>query len=356
MKDKHGANIFEIAREYGFEESEIADFSSNINPLGPSTSAINYLRENLNLVTTYPDPSYIALRNSISNYCNAASKNIVLGAGTTELFKEYIELIAPKKSMVLSPCYSEYENELKNIGSIVCHENLLEINDYRVELDSMLNTIKKEDIELLIFANPNNPTGTILTKDQISSILNLGINVLVDETYVEFTDKKLFSSVELTNSYDNLFVARGVSKFYASPGIRLGYGITSNEALLEAFDKKSMLWNVNIFADIMGQKMFEDVTYQNKVFEFMNEQRTYFLDELNQIENIKCFPTYGNFILCKILNDKTASELRQHLMKKAIVIRDCSNFKNLSEKNFRFCILSEKNNKKLVSELNTFFK
>lgn len=356
MKDKHGANIFEIAREYGFEENDIVDFSSNINPLGPSTEAIKHLSNNLNLVTTYPDPDYIALKESISTYSGAKSENIVLGAGTTELFKEYIEFIMPKKAMVLSPCYSEYENELKSIGSEVFHENLLEENDYTVSLNSMLDKIKSKKIELLIFANPNNPTGTILTKDEVSKILELGIYVLVDETYVEFTDKTVFSTVELTKSYPNLFVARGVSKFYASPGIRLGYGITSDAKLLSIFEEKSMLWNINIFADIMGQKMFADVEYQTAVFEFMKEQREYFLDELSKIEAIKYFPSHGNFILCKILNEKSSHELREHLMKKAIVIRDCSNFKNLSEKNFRFCILSKKDNERLIKELKDYFK
>lgn len=354
MKDKHGANIFEISKQYGFSENDIIDYSSNINPLGPSKTALKYLSDNLNLVTTYPDPEYIDLKNSISNYCNVNPKNIVLGAGTTELFKEYIEFISPKKAMVLAPCYSEYENELRNVGASIVYENLLEENEYAVSAN-IVQKIKSEKIEMLIFANPNNPTGTILTKEEICKILDLNIHVLVDETYVEFTDKNIYSAVELTNEYPNLFVSRGVSKFFASPGIRLGYGICSDKSLLKTFKEKSMLWNINIFADMMGQKMFGDFEYQTEVFDFINEQRKHFLTELSEIKSIKCFPTYGNFILCKILNDKTASELREHLLTKAMVIRDCSSFVNLSDKNFRFCILSEENNNKLVKELKYFF-
>lgn len=356
MKDKHGANIFEISREYGFDETQISDFSSNINPIGPSVSSIEYLKDNLNLVTTYPDPEYVSLKESISSYSGANMENIVLGAGTTEMFKQYISLISPKKALVFSPCYSEYENELKNINAEIFYEDLLEKNKYAVSLDSIIEKIKSLNIDMLIFANPNNPTGTILRRDEISAILETGIHLLVDETYVEFTDKSKFSAVKLTSQYPNLFVARGVSKFFATPGIRLGYGITSDEKLLTTLKENSMLWNVNIFADTLGQKMFQDSKYQSEVFAFMNSQRDYFFKELSEIKNIKCFPSYGNFILCKILNGSTAAELREHLMKKAIVIRDCSNFKNLDEKNFRFCILSEEENKRLISELKEYFK
>ncbi|WP_455258518.1 pyridoxal phosphate-dependent aminotransferase [Peptoniphilus asaccharolyticus] len=356
MKDKHGANIFELSREYGFEENEIADFSSNINPMGPSKFAMDFLKDNLNLITTYPDPEYVSLRDSISTYSGAKPENIVLGAGTTELFKQYVELISPKRALLLSPCYSEYENELRSVGAEIFYENLLEENEYKIDLNNIINTIKSNAIEMLIFANPNNPTGTILTRKEIGSILETGINVLVDETYVEFTDKDKFSSVELTNDYSNLFVARGVSKFFASPGIRLGYGITSNREFLDTFEHNSMLWNVNIFADILGQKMFQDKAYQSEVFNFMNEQREYFFGEISTLSNIKYFPSYGNFILCKILNQHTAAELREHLLKKALVIRDCSSFKNLSSKHFRFCILSKEDNQKLIRELKKYFK
>ena len=119
--------------------------------------------------------------------------------------------------MVFSPCYSEYENELKSIGAEIFYEDLLEKNEYAVSLDSMIKKIKSQNIEMLIFANPNNPTGTILNRDEISAILETGIHLLVDETYVEFTDKSKFSAVELTNHYPNLFVARGVSKFLQLP-------------------------------------------------------------------------------------------------------------------------------------------
>lgn len=109
----HGANVFEIAKNNGIEIKDIRDFSSNINPLGPSKKALEELKNNLNLLSAYPDVDYIDLRQSISNYVNCNIDNIVLGLGSTEILKDVINFFAPKISMILSPCYSEYENELK---------------------------------------------------------------------------------------------------------------------------------------------------------------------------------------------------------------------------------------------------
>lgn len=355
-KDKHGANLFELSKEYNFEIKDIRDFSSNINPLGPSELAINKLKDNLNLVTTYPDPEYIDLKTSISNYVKANIEDIFLGSGTTQLLREYIALINPKNSLLLSPCYSEYENELKKLKGQIHYYNLKDENNFKINVDEIIKYINKEKIELFVFANPNNPTGTILSKDEIEKILkNTNTKILVDETYVEFTNTLIYSSVPLTKKYKNLFVTRGVSKFFASPGIRLGYGITSDESTKYEFSKNSMLWNITILSDIMGQNMFSDLKYQNKVHNFIKEERKYMIDELSKIDNIQVFESEGNFILCKILINKTAKNLRDELLKHALVIRDCSSFLGLSEKYFRFCILDKEDNRKLIEQIKEFF-
>lgn len=357
MKNKHGANIFELSRKYGFEIEDILDFSSNINPLGASKKAMEHLKNNLELISTYPDPEYFDLKSAISNYTNSNMEDIFLGSGTTELLKEYIQYINPENAMILSPCYSEYESELKKINSNIFHYALNEDLEFKIDVEDLISEIKVNKINLLIFANPNNPTGTILSRSEIEKILNnTDTFLLIDETYVEFTNTDEFSSIPLTKKYSKLFVTRGVSKFFAAPGIRLGYAITSDENTKTHFNSNSMLWSINIFAELMGQVMFSDSEYLNTVFNFIKAERTYMTDELSKLQNLKVYSSQGNFVLCKILNDITAHELREHLLKKAIVIRDCSNFVGLTKNHFRFCILKEEDNKKLVSEIAEFLK
>ena len=150
--NSHGANVFEIAKNNGIKIKDIRDFSSNINPLGPSKKALSELKDNLNLLSSYPDVDYIDLRNSISNYVNCNSENIVLGLGSTEILKDAIKFFAPKISMILSPCYSEYENELSKINSKIIEYNLEEKKDFKIDLDELIKTIREDKVDFLVFA------------------------------------------------------------------------------------------------------------------------------------------------------------------------------------------------------------
>lgn len=356
MKNKHGANIFEISRDYGFDIEDIVDFSSNINPLGPSETAKQYLIDHMELISSYPDTDYINLKKEISDYINLDMDDLLLFNGTTEGLINYIKLINPMNSLILSPCYSEYENELNKISSKIFYYNLLEENNFEIDLDKLISIINRFNIELFIFANPNNPTGTILDKDQIEKLLtNTRCKILIDETYIEFTDQEKFSASRLCKKYENLIVLRGLSKFFAMPGIRLGYSINSSKNLKDLISNKQMLWNINILAAILAEKSFADKEYRKSVFDFISGQRQEIFSRLDKIKDIKYYKSYGNFILCKILNDKKAKDLRDYLLTKAMVIRDCSNFNNLDEKYPRFCILNDEENKKLLDQIEKFF-
>lgn len=355
--NSHGANVFEIAKVEGIKIEDIRDFSSNINPLGPSKRALESLKENLNLLSTYPDVDYVDLKKAISSYASCDVKNIVLGLGSTEILKDAIHYFAPKTSMILSPCYSEYERELRKISSYIIQYNLEEKNDFKVNLDELIETINEKNVEFLIFANPNNPTGTILKKSEIERILKeTEARVLVDETYIEFTDMDVFSSSSLTKIYDNLVVVRGTSKFFALPGIRLGYGLTSNEGLLKFFKDKEVLWQINSVAEICGKIMFSDETYIKEVHNFVKTRRVGLYKKLAEIKNLRAFESYGNFVLVKILRGPDARELRVRLMKKGLVVRNCDTFKNLDKSYFRFCILDDDANERLIENLREIYQ
>ena len=355
--NSHGANVFEIAKNEGIEIKDIKDFSSNINPLGPSEKALLELKNNLNLLSSYPDVEYIDLKKSISTYADCKIENIVLGLGSTEILKDAINFFAPKISMILSPCYSEYERELKKISSKIIEYNLEEKNNFKINLDEIIKIINEKKVEFLIFANPNNPTGTILKSQEIEKILNeTDTKILVDETYVEFTDMKVYSSSKLIDFYENLFVVRGTSKFFALPGIRLGYGLSSNDKLLKFFKEKEILWQINSVAEICGKVMFSDKEYIEKVYNFIKTRREYFYEEVSKIKNLKVYESYGNFILVKILRGLNSKNLREKLMKKGLVIRDCQTFRNLDDSYFRFCLLDDDANKKLLENLKLIYQ
>ena len=116
MSANHGANLYDLSNRYGFSKENFIDFSSNINPLGSSKLAKQYIIDNIDMVSMYPDIEYTGLKKSISNYCNCLTKNILLGSGATELISSFIETINPKNALLLSPAYSEYEKELNKVN------------------------------------------------------------------------------------------------------------------------------------------------------------------------------------------------------------------------------------------------
>lgn len=355
--NSHGANVFEIAKNKGIEIKDIRDFSSNINPLGPSKKALDDLKDNLNLLSSYPDVDYIDLKSAISNYVNCNSKNIVLGLGSTELLKEIVKYFAPKVSIILSPCYSEYENELRKINSKIIEYNLEEKKDFKIDLEELIKTIREDKVDFLVFANPNNPTGTILSASEIEKILKeTDAKILVDETYIEFTDMSIYSSTKLIDTYKNLAVVRGTSKFFALPGIRLGYGLSSDENFLNYFKNKEVLWQVNSVAEICGKVMFSDEKYIEEVFNFITSRRNQIFSEISKIKNLKAYESFGNFILIKILRGPKAGKLREKLLEKGLVIRDCKSFNNLDENYFRICLLKDDDNEKLIKNLKEIYR
>lgn len=350
--DKHGANLFEIAKELNIDKSEIKDFSSNVNPLGISPLAKKYLVEHPEIISTYPDPHYRELKASIASYAKTGVDKIILGLGATELIKDYIEIISPQNALILNPAYSEYENNLKSVGANIFKYNLKKEEDFKFNPEKILEMIKENDIDLFTFPNPNNPTGTGMNSEELRKILDTGINVLIDECYVEFENN---SVIPLTDEYKNLFVVRGTSKFFASPGLRLGYGIISDEKIMEQLEDRSYLWSINTVASELGNIMLRDKKYIEKTRDFIKREKEYFYNEMAEISILNAYPSDANFILVEIKDCFTAADLRSYLTESFLIIRDCESF-GLGKNFFRFCILDEESNRNLIKKIKEYIK
>ena len=210
---------------------------------------------------------------------------------------------------------------------------------------------------MFIVCNPNNPTGTAIHIEDMRTILTHckknGTSVMIDETYIEFSDiLPEICSIPLVAEFDNLFVIRGTSKFFAAPGIRLGYGMSSNQPFLDRFKTNSDPWSVNSLADFIGQHIFSDTAFHKATQKLISEERKKAFDELSTWKNIKAYPSEANFILLKLKTDKvTAGDLFEKCILKKMLIRDASSFTFLDETYLRFCILAPENNEALLKEL-----
>ena len=205
-----------------------------------------------------------------------------------------------------------------------------------------------------MLCNPNNPTSSAISTKEMRTIcdtcLQYGIFVMVDETYVEFApSEKKVTSVSLTNYYTNLIILRGTSKFFAAPGLRLGYAITGNQDLIREINTRKDPWTINSLAEIAGQIMFQDQDYIRATKELISGERSRIYQELSSWDSVQVYEPSANFILMKILKEDVDAELLfEHCIRKGLMIRNCSTFPFLDSRYVRFCIMAPKQNELLL--------
>jgi len=356
----HGSDIEAIEAYYGIPKESIVGFGANVNPLGLSQNIQTEIANNLHIITAYPDRNYVSLRNAIADYCDTDADHIVVGNGSTELISLLIQHLHPKKALLLGPTYSEYERELALCGGEMVYYDLLPEHEFQIQPEEFLAQLD-DSIDLLILCNPNNPTSSAISVEMMGRILahckDHNIFVMVDETYVEFApDIKAVSSMPHVKNYDNLMIIRGVSKFFAAPGLRLGYGITSNKAFISVLHTHQNPWTLNSIGAFAGELMMKDSQYITRTRELILSERERIYRELQAIPELHTFEPIANFFLVKIKKaGVTSADIFDFLIKKGLMIRDCSSFTNLKGEYIRFCIMNPSDNTRLLNGLREYF-
>lgn len=352
----HGSDLEAVEKAYGIKKEDIISFSANVNPLGISPKLRESLTDKVDVITSYPDRDYTSLRKEIASYSGVNIDNVIVGNGATELISLFIKIIKPKKALILGPTYSEYERELNLEGGQVSYHQLEVEKDFQLDLARLKKDLEL-DVDLLIICNPNNPTSSAITNKDMEEILkvckNNNIFLLVDETYVEFVeDISKISSAPLSKEYDNIIILRGISKFFAAPGLRLGYGICGNKELIDEINRQKNPWSINSLAAVAGEIMFTDEEYIKETRKLISTERERFYSILSSNRNVKCYKPSANFMLVKLLKEGISSQdLFQAAIKEGYMIRDCSTFPFLGDKFIRFCFMKPEDNDKLIELL-----
>lgn len=350
----HGSDLEKIEEYYHIPKESIVSFGANVNPLGLSTAVKEKLANNLDIISTYPDRNYKSLKNAIGDYCNVSPEHIVVGNGSTELISLLISQRRPSRALLLGPTYSEYARELSLVGGSMSYYNLQEECHFRLNIEDFLQAIT-DDTELVIICNPNNPTSSALTSKELEEIIyeceKRNIFVMIDETYVEFAPSMAnITAVPLVERYDNFMVIRGVSKFFAAPGLRFGYGVTSNSAFLASLLEHQNPWSLNSIGAYAGELMLSDKEYIQKTRDLICTERDHMIHALSQMSGVRVYDAYANFILVKILKDKVTSfDVFEACIREKMMIRDCSSFESLDGEYIRFCIMNPDDNARLIN-------
>lgn len=350
----HGSDLEKIEQIYGIRKEEIISFSANVNPLGISPILRETLANHIDSITTYPDREYTSLRKCIAEYADTDYENIIMGNGTTELISLFIQIEHPQKALIIGPTYSEYEREITLGGGTSLYYPLKEEQDFTLNAADFTSHLN-ESIDLVVICNPNNPTSGSIPRRTMRKILDVckqyDIFVMVDETYVEFADNhEEITSVPLTAYYNNIVILRGTSKFFACPGLRLGYAITGNHDLIKEINTRKNPWTINSLAAVSGEIMFKDSSYIAQTRSLISRERTRIYELLVADSRFKAYPPSGNFMLVRLQDDAlTSGMLFDQIIRQKMMIRDCSTFPFLDNKYIRFCFMMPEMNDKLMS-------
>lgn len=345
---RHGGDVISYAEHYN---GEIIDFSSNINPLGAPKTLKKKLFSDFNNVLKYPDIKYRELKEEISEYLGCTACEVIVGNGAVEIIDNICRMF--KRVIVAAPCFSEYleRAEVNKIQLIITRRR----EDFEIDFPSISKVIKEGD--LLILGNPNNPTGKRIGREVLEDIYDL-VNkrnafLLIDEAFFEFCPDD-YDSIKLFYGKNNVCIIRAATKFFALPGIRLGYAYTSSE-VVKNYDNYCLPWSVNSFAERAGREIFKEEEYIRESKEYISRQRNYLLNSLRNINYLKVFDSDCNFILLKLINFEE-EELFNFLLKRGILIRRASSFQGLDESYVRIAVKDNKSNKKLIKLLKEFEK
>ena len=347
----HGGDIDAAARLTGANADEIIDFSASINPLGPPSSARKAFINSYKRVSCYPDPYGETLKQALAERHGLQSAEMLVGNGSTQLIYLLCAALRPRRALIVGPAFSEYGNALTLAGANTRLVSLDLDAGFRFSQRSLDAWQKDKDI--LFLATPNSVTGQLIRRAEIENIARLALIrksvVVIDEAFMDFVEDQSVKMLVRRNPF--LIVLRSLTKYYALPGLRLGYliGQARRIAQLATYQEP---WSVNGPATDVALACLEDERFAAKTERWLQRERTFVFNRLRTLEGLQPFASDVNFLLVKIAKPGIdALELRSFLLGKKILIRACNTFRHLGGNYFRVAVRHRKDNCRLLAAL-----
>ena len=325
------------------------DFSANINPYGTPPEVKEALLRSAELLLHYPDPYCRELTAAIGDFEQVPRSHILCGNGAAELIFSYCMALKPRKAMVLSPCFSEYETALHTVGCQVDHYLLYRERNFDLTED-FLPLLRSWDGDVLMLCNPNNPTGRIIDPALLEQIALLcrekGIRLFVDECFLDLTEGgEALSLKNRLEQWPHVLLLKAFTKSYGMAGLRLGYCLCADAELLRVMGRAVQPWNVSIPAQKAGVAALKQREFVRRAKECIAEQRQYLLEALEGL-GLQPVDSRTNYILFY-----SVRELKQPLLEKGILIRDCSNYPGLTRGWYRIAVKLPEENRALIGAM-----
>ncbi len=347
MNPGHGGNVAKLVKLAACKPEELLDFSVSVNPLGPPPFLRGAVSRALDTINEYPPPHAEPVVEAAAAAWNISPEHVVVGNGSGQIIFALPNCLKLKKALIMAPAYIDYESACSKAGLEVSFCNLEEKDNFTPQLETLEELIEPET--LVFIGHPNNPSGTAMAPSDIRELAarNPKAVIVVDEAFADFLPDDFSLLPEVP---DNVIVIRSMTKFFAIPGLRLGFAVASPDISAVLRDRIPP-WSVNAIAQQVGVKLFTDTAeYCDETINTINHLRNKLIKQLESDSRIKVYPGLANYLLIR-LETECPGFAEKLLKKHRIAIRNCDNFQGLDSRYFRIGLKEERQNDFLVDAI-----
>ena len=344
MELVHGGDWAGYRAEFG---RDALDFSANVSPLGLPAGVAAAITAALPMADRYPDPLCRALRTKLAAAEGVDTAQILCGNGAADLIYRLALALRPRRALLPAPTFAEYAAALETVDCDVQRFLLREKNDFAVT-DGFVDAID-DSTDAVFLCQPNNPTGQLTPLPLVERILRrceaCGALLVVDECFLDFLpDCDALTAKALLDS-KNLLILKAFTKLYGMAGVRLGYCLCANTALLEAMQAAGQPWAVSSLAQAAGLAALDETAYVAQVRALIAQQRPRLTAGLRAL-GLRVLDGRANYLLFQ-----GPETLGDALRQRGVVLRSCSNYPGLDGSWYRTAVRTGPENDELLKTL-----
>jgi threonine-phosphate decarboxylase len=295
----------------------------------------------------------------LAQQCGVDPDMILIGNGSTELIHLVPRALAIKSALVIGPTFEEYARALMGAGSVVHYVHAKREQRFRPPLQDVLARLsaKRSKFDAVFLCNPNNPTGQLMNRRAMSELAEAIERqqgwLIIDEAFIDYCQEQ--SVVSLLREHPRMVVLRSLTKFYAMPGLRIGYLIGASK-VVDLLKERQPPWSVNSLAQEASCAVVQDQIYAKKSRVFMENARSCFVRGLRSLSGLQVYSSAANFVLIGLPAWTSAGEVTDRLASERLLVRDCSTLPGLTTQMLRVAIRTAKENQRLLTALGACLK
>ncbi len=344
----HGGGRASASARFGLPAGAFLDFSASVSPLGVPEGVREAILRGMDRLPEYPDPDCRSLGRALARLHGRHEDEILVANGATEALSLALRALRPRRVGVLAPAYRDIERAAAQAGAKVSFLKASEARGFAHDWDRAARWARSRD--LMALGTPNNPTGRATAPDVLARLAEAAPDTvfLVDEAFLDFLDApEAWSLARGGAAPANVLVLRSFTKFYAIPGLRLGYAVGDRKLVARLKDAGEP-WSVNGLAQAAGLACLEERSYARALRAVVAEERAFLSEGLSRM-GFKACPSQANFILVKLPGP--ARDWAERLGRQGILVRDASDFPGLGANHVRIAVRTRTENARLLAAM-----